>query len=138
MKFKLITPTRTLTEEDEVYQVNLPAVDGELGVRSRHMSLVTPLKPGVIEVFEKEGQAPDHFVVFGGVAEITASEIKVLATTAEHASEIDEAKVLDAKEKAEHAQKDARSDIELAETSAVLERELARLRTIERRKKYKR
>ena len=138
MRFKLITPTRLLYEKDEIYQVNLPSSDGELGIRSHHMNLVTALKPGVIEVFEKAQESPDHFVVFGGVVEITGNEVKVLATTAENASEIDEAKLIVAKEKAEHAKSEAKSDIELAETSAILERELARLRTIERRKKYKR
>jgi len=136
-KFELITPTRVLAQKDEVYQVNLPSEAGELGIRSRHMNLVVPLKPGVVEVFEKEGAAPDHFVIFGGVAEVTGQDLKILATTAEHADEIDAAKAEEARQKAEKAKKDAKDDVSFADASGALEREIARLRTIERRKKYR-
>lgn len=137
-KFELITPTRILSQKDEVYQVNLPSEDGELGVRSGHMNLIVPLKPGVVEVFEKEGETSDHFVIFGGVAEITGAYLKILATTAEHADEIDAAKVEEARQRAEIAKQNAKDNVSFADASGALERELARLRTIERRKKYHR
>lgn len=137
-KFELITPTRTLAQIDEIYQVNLPSEAGELGVRSRHMNLVVPLKPGVVEIFAKENQPPsDHFVIFGGVAEITGGFVKILASTAEHADEIDAARAEEARQKAEKAKSDAKDDVSFADASAALERELARLRTVERRKKYR-
>ena len=90
-----------------------------------------------MEVFEKEGAAPDHFVIFGGVAEVTGQDLKILATTAEHADEIDAAKAEEARQKAEKAKKDAKDDVSFADASGALEREIARLRTIERRKKYR-
>lgn len=136
-KFELITPTRILAQTDEVYQVNLPSADGELGIRSGHMNLIVPLKSGVVEVVEKEGEAPDHFVIFGGVAEITGSYLKILATTAEHADEIDAAKAEEARQKAEIDKQNAKDDVSFADASGALERELARLRTVERRKKYR-
>lgn len=136
-KFELITPTKVLAQKDEVYQINLPSEDGELGVRARHMNLIVPLKPGVVEVIEKENEIPDHFVIFGGVAEITGQFVKILTSTAEHADEIDIAKAQEAKERAEQAKQNAKDDISFADASGALERELARLRTIERRKKWR-
>lgn len=136
-KFELITPTRVLAQKDEVYQVNLPSEAGELGIRSGHMNLIVPLKPGVVEVVEKEDEAPDHFVIFGGVAEITGQFVKILASTAEHADEIDAAKAQEAKDRAEKDKQNAKDDVSFADASGALERELARLRTIERRKKYR-
>jgi F-type H+-transporting ATPase subunit epsilon len=90
--------------------------------------LISFLKSGVI-VLKKMSGARDVAFVSGGFVEILKNKVVVLADAAERAEEIDEAKVEEARARAEEAMKNARAEDvkEFAEISAKLEKELADL-----------
>ena len=39
-----------------VVQVNIPAATGDMGVLANHVASIEPLRPGVVEVIEENGQ----------------------------------------------------------------------------------
>jgi len=78
--FDLVSPERLLLSED-VDMVTLPGTEGYMGVLAGHASLITSLRPGVIDV--KGGETSElKLFVRGGFAEIDAKRVVVLAEEA--------------------------------------------------------
>ncbi len=75
-----------------------PARAGEIGIAPRHAPLLTTLKPGSVRVQTGEGEK--FFYVTGGVLEVQPHLITVLADSALHADQLDEAEALAARDRA--------------------------------------
>lgn len=133
-KLKLIAPDG-IKYEEEATSVSLPTRDGQITVLPGHVALITLLKPGEI-VIDNGGKAHE-LATEGGVAEITGTEIKILADTAEDAQSLDELKIVEAKKAAEKRLAAAKDDVEFADAAAALEKQIAKLNFLtKRRKKY--
>jgi F-type H+-transporting ATPase subunit epsilon len=128
IKFTIATPEK-LVMEREVSQVTLPTHEGEVTILPHHIPLVGILKPGTISI--KTDGKEKMVAVSGGFFKVSGTEVRVLADSAEHAEDLDISKIEEAKERAEKALEDARNreDTDYAGLSAILERELARLKT---------
>jgi F-type H+-transporting ATPase subunit epsilon len=101
--------------------VVLPGIDGELGIFPRHTPLFTQIKPGAVRI-KIPGQVAEELVfVQGGFLEVQPHKVTVLADTAIRAQDLDEAKALEAKKRAE----DAMVNKESAATMAAAQAELA-------------
>ena len=101
--------------------VVLPGIDGELGIYPRHTPLFTQIKPGAVRI-KVPGQAAEELVfVQGGFLEVQPHKVTVLADTAIRAHDLDEAKALEAKKRAQ----DAMLNKESAETMAAAQAELS-------------
>lgn len=109
--------------------VSAPAVMGEVGILPRHTPFLTKLMPGEIRVktFDK---GEEIFYVSGGILEVQPHVVTVLADTAVRAHDLDEAKALEAKERANQLIKDRRADIDYARVHGELLEAVAQLRTI--------
>src|SRR5688572_18666472 len=75
-----------------------PAKAGEIGIAPRHAPLLTTLKPGSVRV--QTGETEKLFYVTGGILEVQPYLITVLADSALHAEQLDEAEALAARERA--------------------------------------
>lgn len=126
----IITPDRTVFE-GEVESVSLPTPSGEITVLPHHIPLLSILAPGSI-LLHQNGE--EHlFAVSRGAIEVDGTSVRVLAETADRATELEEETVEQAKEEAQRLLKEKRSDTEgFAEATATLERELARLKVVRR------
>jgi len=132
------TETKTLhidivSAEKEIYsgdveQVIASGESGELGIMPGHTALLTKLKPGEITLI-KNGK-PDLFYVSGGIFEVQPHLVTVLADTVARASDLDEMKAIEAKERAEKVLKDKKTDIDFTIASAELAEAMAQLRVI--------
>ena len=71
----------------EADQVDLPGAEGDLGVLAGHAPIVTALRPGIVRVIMNG--ADEKFVVLGGVAEFSQSNLNILADTASPIGEFD-------------------------------------------------
>ncbi len=111
-----------------------PAVMGEVGVLPKHQPLLTQLRPGEVRVLTPEGEE-DFFYVSGGMLEVQPNQVTVLADTAIRAKDIDEAAAAEAKQRAEQALKDRKSDIDYARAQAELAEAAAQLQAIQRLRK---
>ena len=110
-----------------------PAITGELGIYPRHTPLLATLKPGEVRV--RKGGSEQMFYVSGGMIEIQPHMVTVLADTAIRAKDLDEAQALQAKERAEAAMKDKKSEVDYARAQAELAEAIAQLRTIDHLRK---
>lgn len=110
-----------------------PASGGEVGIYPRHAPMLTTLKPG--EVIVREGGEDKLFFVSGGVLEVQPEIVTVLSDTAIRARDLDEAKALEAKQRAEDAMRDKKADMDYARAQVELVEAVAQLRTIEKLRK---
>jgi len=112
-------------------RVFAPARAGEIGIAPRHAPLLTTLKPGSIRVLTADGEKV--FYVTGGVLEIQPHLVSVLADSALHAEQLDEAEALAARDRARAALEGSQS-IDLATAQAALVEAEARYRAAQQLK----
>ena len=130
LKLEIITPDGTAYSED-VEMVTLPGVEGEMGVYPLHVPLMTQMVPGEI-VVRKE--SVDYFLAVGeGLIEVTANHVFILTDMAIASEKIDEAKVEEARRRAEERLHEKLSDEEIASINSSLARSLAQLHVKRRR-----
>jgi F-type H+-transporting ATPase subunit epsilon len=99
--------------------VALPGESGELGIFPRHTPLITRIRPGAVRIELADGTEEFVFVA-GGVLEVQPDRVTVLSDTAIRGKDLDEAKANDARQAAEEAVKNAKSDIDLAKALSEL------------------
>jgi len=125
LKLEIVTPDGTVYAED-VEMVTLPGVEGQMGVYPRHVPLMTQMVPGEV-IARKDGQ--DYFLAVGeGLIEIISDHVAILTDMAIASEHIDEAKVEEARRRAEARLQEKLSDEEVASVNASLTRSLAQLR----------
>lgn len=129
---EIVTPER-LAYSDTVDSVQLPGVEGELGVLPHHAPLVSMLGVGELRI-RKSGEV-ESFAIVGGFLQVRPDRVVVMAETADMASEIDLERALEARREAERALEGAaRTDaVDLAAARAALQHALLRIRVAERR-----
>jgi F-type H+-transporting ATPase subunit epsilon len=124
LKLQIVTPEAIVYSQD-VEMVTLPGVEGQLGVFPKHVPLLTQMLPG--EVIVSKGGQTESLAVGEGVIEVTADHVSILTDMAIEADQIDEAKVEEARKRAEARLQEKLSDEEHASTNASLARALAQL-----------
>lgn len=113
-----------------------PGEAGELGILPQHTPLLTRIKPGAIRL-KVAGQSDYELVyVSGGMLEVQPDMITVLADTAIRARDLDEAKALEAKKRAEEALANRQAEMDYAAAQAELAEAIAQLQTIQRLRKH--
>jgi F-type H+-transporting ATPase subunit epsilon len=124
LHFEFVSPERVLFS-GEVDQVDLPGVEGDMGILADHAPLVTPLRPGILTIYN--GGARESVVVIGGIAEVSPAGLTVLADQATPRDDFDTAtlaaEIKDAEEDVADASDEARRDR--------LTRRLEQLRTLQ-------
>ena len=132
-----------VSAEQEIFSglaevVVVPAQMGEVGIYPRHAPMITRIKPGSVRIRIPE-QAEDELIyVSGGMLEVQPSIVTILADTAIRGADLDEAKALEAKVRAEEAMKDKSSKIDYAKAQAELAESLAQIAAIEKIRKHPR
>ncbi|MCD6027059.1 MAG: synthase subunit epsilon [Solimicrobium sp.] len=117
--------------------VVLPGETGELGIYPQHAPLITRIKPGSVRI-KVPGKIEDVLVfVAGGILEVQPKAVIVLADSAIRGKDLDEAKAIEAKKRAEDALVNREADIDFAQAQAELASAIAQLAAIQqlRRKK---
>ena len=129
---EIVTPER-LAYSDTVDAVNLPGIEGELGVLPHHAPLVSML--GVGELRIRKGGQEEAFAIVGGFLQVRPDKVVVMAETADIASEIDLEKAQEARRSAERLLEGAAptDTADLAAARAALQQALLRIRVAERR-----
>lgn len=118
----------------EAKMVFAPAEMGEVGISPRHAPLLTRLKPGAVRVQTESGEELAFFVG-GGILEVQPHLVTVLADTALRAKDVDEAAAVQAKQRAEEAMSNAKSEIDLARAQADLIQAAALMQFLDKIKK---
>ncbi len=128
-----------VSAEEAIYSgdaefVVLPGEEGELGVYPRHAPLLTRIRPGSVHI-RKPGGEEELVFVAGGILEIQPQTVTVLADTAIRGRDLDEAKAMEAKQRAEDALRAATDKQEIATVEAELAMLAAQIATIRKLRK---
>ncbi|MDD5034989.1 MAG: F0F1 ATP synthase subunit epsilon [Methylococcaceae bacterium] len=128
-----------VSAEEQIYSglaemVVAPAEEGDVGITARHAPLLTRLKAGEVRV-KTDNNETLPFFVSGGILEVQPHVVSVLADRAVRAKDIDEAKAIEAKNRAEEMLKDRSGKIDYAKAQAELIEAMEQLRTLERWRK---
>ncbi len=113
-----------------------PAEQGEVGILPRHSEMLCMLTPGQVMV-RLVGGEEQWIYVAGGILEVQPHVVTILSDTAEHAYDLDEAKIMEAKRKAQETMANRSSEFDYAQAQAELAEAVAQLRAIEKLRKGK-
>jgi F-type H+-transporting ATPase subunit epsilon len=133
LQLSIVTPERLVLNED-VDQVNVPGVEGDLGILYDHAPILTTMRAGRFsyELLGEKGKETIQMIVSGGYLEVTDNRVIVLAEAVEFLDEIDKERAKASLVKAEEALTNTDlSDDEFAEAQDRLFRAIARLEPTE-------
>ncbi|AWH88852.1 F0F1 ATP synthase subunit epsilon [Limnobaculum parvum] len=118
----------------EVQRIQVTGSEGELGIYPQHTPLLTAIKPGLIRIVKLNGDE-EFIYLSGGILEVQPTIVTVLSDTAIRGQDLDEARAMESKRKAEEHIRNSHGDIDYAQASAELSKAIAKLRVIELTKK---
>ena len=125
LQLEVVTPDKTVVS-GEVEMAVCPGVEGEFGVLPKHVSLLSALKIGGLR-YKVAGGTEEHVFISGGFADVNNDVLTVLAESAELAQDIDTARAMAAKERAEQRIASHDEQIDSVRAEAALHRALIRL-----------
>jgi F-type H+-transporting ATPase subunit epsilon len=128
-----------VSAEEEIFSGNVKniiasAIMGEVGIYPKHTTMITPLKPGEVKIITEENEEK-LFFISGGVIEVQPDIVTVLADTAIRGKDLDEAKAIESKKRAEEALADKSDNIDAAKALAELAQAAAQLKMIDAMRK---
>ena len=132
IQLEVVTPTGPVVSE-QVDIVTAPGIDGEFGVLANHAPLLSTIKIGTLSY--QQDSKTEMLMVSGGFCEVSNNTITLLVESAEHGTDIDVDRAMQAKERAEKRIAEAMSKKEShskTRAEAALQRALARLKISKR------
>jgi len=128
-----------VSAEEEIFSGNVKniiasAIMGEVGIYPKHTPMITPLKPGEVKIITEENEEK-LFFISGGVIEVQPDIVTVLADTAIRGKDLDEAKAIESKKRAEEALADKSDNIDAAKALAELAQAAEQLKMIDAMRK---
>lgn len=133
LNFQIITPDKVVYK-DEIDQLSVPTINGEITILPNHIPLITPLQPGEITI--KKDNKLRHMAVMRGFVEVSDNNIRLIADAAELAEEIDDRRAEEALERAKKAKEEAKDDVAFADATAALERAITRVKIARKKSKH--
>ena len=129
LTLEVVTPERQVLHE-EVDFVQLPGLDGYLGILPGHAPLLTELGAGILS-FDKGGETR-FATAMGGFAEVLGNRIILLAERSELAEEIDLGRARAAEERALKRLEEKRGEADFSRAQLALQRALIRIQVAPR------
>ena len=127
----VVSLTESIYSGDAEFVV-LPGIMGELGIYPQHAPLITQIKPGEVRIKIPGQDEPQIVFVQGGFLEVQPNVVTVLSDPAIRARDLDEAKALESKQRAEEALQNKTSKEEIAAAEGELAGAVAQLAAIRR------
>jgi F-type H+-transporting ATPase subunit epsilon len=125
--------------DEEVYEVILPTLEGEIGVLQDHMPLVSVATTGVISVRRTPKDSDlqrEFFATNGGVVEVADNTLRVLVDEADRADEINEADAQKALDRAHKMKAEAKDEVSLEHAQSLVDRQAVRLQVAGLRRRH--
>jgi F-type H+-transporting ATPase subunit epsilon len=106
--------------------LNIVTPSGEMGLLSHHMPIITMIKISKMSTIEESGRKA--YAVAGGVLFYKDNEATLLAEAVESQEEIDLARALAAKERAEQRLSSSTTDVDIKRAQIALSKAINRIR----------
>jgi F-type H+-transporting ATPase subunit epsilon len=116
--------------DDDVYEVVLPTMDGEIGVLENHMPLFSVATNGSIAVRRDQKDsdtARDFYACSGGAINVADNTLRVLVDEADRAEDINESETEKALERAKKMKAEAKDEVSLEHAQTLVDRSEVRL-----------
>ncbi len=129
INFQLVSLDGVKFSED-VYEIILPTLAGEIGVLPGHMPLISVAKAGVISVRRNSNEPDDmmeFFAISGGAIEVSGNNLRVLVDEADNSEEISEEEAREAFERAQKLKAEAKDQVSLEQAQSLIDRSAVRL-----------
>ena len=75
----IVNPEKLFLSKNDVIEVVIPAVEGEIGILKDHISIISFLKPGIIKVYSDNEE--QNFYVEDGIVEFKDNTLSVLTSS---------------------------------------------------------
>ena len=127
LDLEIVTPDRAVAHE-EVDEVQLPGIEGNLGILPGHTPLLTLLRVG--PAWYRKGSDVVMLAIANGIAEVLPTKVRLLAQVAERGDEIDLERAEIARKRAEERLQEARtgvSDIDMERARMSLIKAMTRI-----------
>lgn len=83
------SPATSFYKDAKVKQVDVPSYSGSLGILANHVPILAVIKPGVVTVYEEDGNSKKFFVAAGTVTMNEDSSLLLLASEAVSVEDLD-------------------------------------------------
>lgn len=125
-----------VSAEEEIFSglaelVSLPGETGDLGILPGHAPLMTRVRPGTVRIKLPNKTEEEVIFVAGGMLEVQPNLVTVLADTAIRGKDLDEAKAMEAKKRAEEMMANRQGEVNYASAQAELAQAIAQLATLD-------
>ena len=98
-KIEIVNPEKSFLVKEDVFEVVVPAFEGEMGILKDHISIISFLKPGIIKVLSKSGD--ENYYVEDGIIEFKNNNLSILTSTIVAVADLDKSKQGELLKKAE-------------------------------------
>ena len=92
-KIEIVNPEKSFLIKEDVYEVVVPAFEGEMGILKDHISIISFLKPGIIKILSKTGD--ENYYVEDGIVEFKNNNLSVLTSSIFSLKDLDKSKQQD-------------------------------------------
>ena len=75
----IVNPEKSFLSKNDVFEVVIPAVEGEIGILKDHISIISFLKPGIIKVYSYTEE--QNLYVEDGIVEFKDNTLSVLTSS---------------------------------------------------------
>ena len=92
-KIEIVNPEKSFLVKEDVFEVVVPAFEGEMGILKDHISIISFLKPGVIKILSKSGD--ENYYVEDGIIEFKNNNLSILTSSIFNLTDLDKSKKQD-------------------------------------------
>lgn len=129
---EIITPEKVIYK-DEVDEIVAPTINGKIAILPNHINLLTQVIPG--ELIIKKGLSQHYLAITGGFLEVNNNKISIIAEYAVKAQDIEVARAMEAKKRAEKVMSEKSTDNELRVAQAEMIKAILELKVATRHKR---
>ena len=98
-KIEIVNPEQSFLSKEDVTEVVVPALEGEMGILKDHISIISFLKPGIIKILSKSGN--ESYYIEDGIVEFKNNNLSILTSSIFNIADMDKSKQQDLLKQAE-------------------------------------
>ena len=102
-KVEIVNPEQSFLKKEDVIEVVVPALEGEMGILKDHISIISFLKPGLIKIFSKSGE--EKYYIEDGIVEFKNNSLSVLTSSIFNIKDFDKGRINELLKEAEESSK---------------------------------
>lgn len=126
LQLEIVTPDKMLFSSDEIVYLGIRTNDGGIGIEANHIPVIASLDIAPLKYRLLDG-TEGYIALCGGFMEMNDNKCTILATIAEMATDIDQARAQAARDRAEERLKGKSEGLDIDRAQYSLRRAIARL-----------